>query len=83
MVWGMSSSLQPRPTNPIAQRKQAVRKHARAAVTWTGGGVASGVVLGLLAGSWTLLVLCVVVGVAMGGVNWAKVRRIVNHRDQA
>lgn len=41
-------TLQPRPNNPIEARKQAVRTYSRNAVLWAGGGVAGGIVLGLL-----------------------------------
>ena len=69
-------TLQPRPNNPIEARKQAVRTYSRNAVLWAGGGVAGGIVLGLLAGSWTVLVLGFVVAVVGGYVNWNKVQQL-------
>ncbi|OFT83748.1 hypothetical protein [Corynebacterium sp. HMSC29G08] len=75
-------TLQPRPNNPIEARKQAVRTYSRNAAIWAGGGVAGGIVLGLLAGSWTVLILGFVIAVVGGYVNWNKVQRIVNHQDQ-
>ena len=46
MIWVMT--MQQRPNNPIAQRKQQVRKHSRNAVISVAGGVGAGVVLGVL-----------------------------------
>lgn len=74
-------TLQPRPNNPIEQRKQAVRKYMTNAAWWAGGGVAGGVALGLLTGSWTILILGFVVAVAGGWVNWNNAQKIVNHKD--
>ena len=45
------SSLQPYHSNPIQQRKDAVRLYSRNAVVWTVGGVVAGVAIGLLASS--------------------------------
>lgn len=75
-------TLQPRPNNPIEARKQAVRRYTRNAALWAGGGIAGGIALALLAQSWFLLVLGFVVAVVGGGVNWNKVQRIVNHKDE-
>ena len=75
-------TLQPRPNNPIEARKQAVRTYSRNAAIWASGGVAGGIVLGLRAGSWTVLILGFVIAVVGGYVNWNKVQRIVNHQDQ-
>ncbi len=75
-------TLQPRPNNPIEARKAAVRQYSRNAVLWAGGGVAGGIVLGLLMSSWTVLILGFVVAVAGGLTNWNKVQKIVNHKDQ-
>ena len=41
-------TMQQRPNNPIAQRKQQVRKHSRNAVISVAGGLGAGVVLGVL-----------------------------------
>ena len=81
MIRCMTSNVSPRPVNPIQQRKDAVRKYSRNAVVSAGGGIAAGVVLGLLAGSWVVCLLCVVVGVGLGWFNWSKVQKIVNYRD--
>ena len=40
--------MQPRPNDPIAQRKAAVRQYSRNAVLWAGGGVAGGIAFGLI-----------------------------------
>lgn len=74
--------MQPRPNNPIDQRKAAVRKYSRDALVWAGGGLAGGIAFGLLMQSWTILVLGLVIGVAGGFVNWKKVQKIVNHQDR-
>ena len=74
-------TMQPRPHNPIEQRKAAVRKYSRNAAVWAGGGVAGGIALGLLMGSWSIFILGLVIAVAGGLVNWNKVQKIVNHRD--
>lgn len=74
--------MQPRPNNPIDQRKAAVRKYSRDALVWAGGGLAGGIAFGLLMQSWTILVLGLVIGVAGGVVNWNKVQKIVNHQDR-
>ena len=75
-------TMQPRPYNPIEQRKQAMRKHMNAAAAWTGGGVVGGVALLLLTGQWSLLILGFVVAVVGGYVNWNKAQKIVNHVDE-
>lgn len=75
-------TMQPRPNNPIEQRKQAMRKHMTAAAAWTGGGVVGGLVLALLTSTWSLLVLGFVIGVVGGYVNWNKAQKIVNHVDE-
>ena len=75
------SSLQPYHSNPSQQRKDAVRRYSRNAVVWTGGGVVAGVAIGLLASSLPLFIILTVIGVAGGFINWQKVQKIVNHRD--
>lgn len=75
-------TMQPRPNNPIEQRKAAVRKYSRDAIVWAGAGIAGGIAFGLLLESWTILVIGLVVGVAGGFVNWNKVQKIVNHQDR-
>lgn len=75
-------TMQPRPNNPIEQRKQAMRKHMNQAVAWTGGGLAGGALLGILASSWSLFIIVFVIGVVGGFVNYNKAQRIVNHVDE-
>ena len=75
-------TMKPRLNNPIARRKEAVRKYSRNAVLWAGGGVVGGVALGLIASSWSLLILGFVVAVVGGVANWMKVQKIVNHKDE-
>ncbi|AOX05373.1 hypothetical protein BJP05_03705 [Corynebacterium sp. NML98-0116] len=74
-------TMQPRPSNPIESRKQAVRRYSKNAVVWAGGGLGAGVALGLIAGSWQLFIVCLVIGVVGGYINWSKVQKIVNHHD--
>ncbi|MER0078722.1 hypothetical protein ABRP87_02000 [Corynebacterium sp. KPL2830] len=72
-------TMQQRPNNPIAQRKQQVRKHSRNAVISVAGGLGAGVVLGVLSANlaaWMVLVL--IIAVVGGGYNWLKIRKIVN-----
>lgn len=75
-------TMQPRPNNPIDQRKAAVRQYSRNAALWAGGGVAGGIAFGLLFSSWTVFFIGLVVAVAGGFANWNKVQKIVNHKDQ-
>lgn len=75
-------SMQRRQPNPIQARKDAVRKYSRNAVLWAGGGVVGGIALGLLASSWSILVIGFVIAVVGGMVNYSKVKKIVNHSDQ-
>lgn len=75
-------TIQPRPNNPIEQRKAAVRKYSRNAALWVGGGVVGGIAFGLIFSSSAVLILGFVVAVAGGVTNWNKVQRIVNHKDE-
>lgn len=75
-------TIQPRPNNPIEQRKAAVRKYSRNAALWAGGGVVGGIAFGLIFSSSAVLILGFVVAVAGGVTNWNKVQRIVNHKDE-
>lgn len=75
-------TMQPRPNNPIEQRKTAVRQYTRNAMLWAGGGVVGGIAFGLIFSSWAVLILGFVVAVAGGLTNWNKVQRIVNHKDE-
>ncbi|MCK7636675.1 hypothetical protein [Corynebacterium pygosceleis] len=74
-------SIEKYPRNPIEQRKQAVRRHARAGVVCVGGGVVGGVVLALVASSWFWLILGLVIAVAGGVYNWRRIQAITGHRD--
>ena len=74
-------SLNPYNSNPIEVRKQAVRKYSRSAVMWTGGGVATGAVFGLIAGSFVPFIFISLVGILVGLGYFNKVRKIVNHVD--
>ena len=72
-------SMQQRPNNPLAQRKQQVRKHSRNAVVCVAGGIGVGVVLGVLSANfWAWMLLGAIVAVAGGGYNWLKIQKIVN-----
>ena len=58
-------TLQPRPRNPIEQRKLEVRRHARRGVISVVGGVGGGLVLGVL----------------LGYFEYRKIQEIINHKD--
>lgn len=73
--------MQRRNPNPIQARKDAVRKYSRNAVVFAGGGIVGGIALGLLFSSWTILILGFVIAVVGGVVNYNKVQKIVNHKD--
>ncbi|MEJ5920617.1 MULTISPECIES: hypothetical protein [unclassified Corynebacterium] len=75
------SYLQPYQQNPIELRKQAVRKHSRNAVLWSTGGIIGGVAIGLMAQSFVLMAMIIGIGIIGGLVNWQKVQKIVNHKD--
>lgn len=75
-------TLQNYPRNPIEQRKAAVRKYSRNAVMAAGVGVVGGIAAGVLLQSWFLFSLGIVLAVVGGMVNYARVRKIVNHRDE-
>ena len=74
-------TLQPRPRNPIEQRKLEVRRHARRVV----GGVGGGLVLGVLGGSittfLTTLIFFSALGVLLGYFEYRKIQEIINHKD--
>lgn len=74
-------TMQPRPRNQIEQRKHDVRKYTRNAAVCVGGGVIGGAGLALLAGSFSWLIIGLVIAVAGGGYYWSKVQKIVNHKD--
>lgn len=69
------------PSNPIEQRKQAVRRYSRNGVIGTTVGVVGGVALAFLLHHILWLVIGVVIGGALGVYNFSRVRTIVNHRD--
>ena len=73
-------SMQQRPNNPIAQRKQQVRKHSRNAVVCVVGGLGVGAVLGVLSAArfWAWMLVGAIVAVVGGGYNWLKIQKIVN-----
>lgn len=72
-------TMQQRPNNPIAQRKQQVRKHSRNAVISVAGGLGAGVVLGVLSANLAAwMVLGLIIAVVGDGYNWLKIRKIVN-----
>ena len=73
-------SMQQRPNNPIAQRKQQVRKHSRNAVVCVVAGLGVGAVLGVLSAAsfWAWMLVGAIVAVAGGGYNWLKIQKIVN-----
>ena len=73
-------SMQQRPNNPIAQRKQQVRKHSRNVVVCVVGGLGVGAVLGVLSAAsfWAWMLVGAIVAVVGGGYNWFKIQKIVN-----
>ena len=73
-------SMQQRPNNPIAQRKQQVRKHSRNAVVCVAAGLGVGAVLGVLSAAsfWAWMLVGAIVAVVGGGYNWLKIQKIVN-----
>ncbi|AZA12982.1 hypothetical protein ACFPVT_02670 [Corynebacterium choanae] len=74
-------TLQPRPHNPIEQRKQAVRRYARTGVIGVGASLVGGGVLALAGGlSWLLIGL--VFALVIGGVNAYRINKIINHVDE-
>ncbi|MDO5098855.1 MAG: hypothetical protein Q4D85_08850 [Corynebacterium sp.] len=74
-------TLQPRPSNPIEQRKQAVRRYSRLALQTGVGTVGTGLVLWALSGQLSVFVFFLLLGIAGVGYFWRKVNQIVNHKD--
>ena len=75
-------TLQPRPRNPIEQRKLEVRRHARRGVISVVGGVGGGLVLGALSGSFLTFFICFsAIGVLLGYFEYRKIQEIINHKD--
>ncbi|MDU0478031.1 hypothetical protein QVA66_02115 [Staphylococcus chromogenes] len=75
-------TLQNYPRNPIEQRKMAVRKYARNGVIAVSTGVVGGVALLLLTHQWFFLALGLVLAVIGGFVNYSRVQKIINHKDE-
>lgn len=75
-------TMQQYPRNPIEMRKAAVRKYSRNAALAVTTGLAGGVALWLLADSAIFLVLGFMVAVVGGFVNYRRVQKIINHRDE-
>lgn len=73
--------MQRYPSNPIEQRKQDVRKYSSAAAVWAGVGVVGGIAAALLVNVAVALVV-IVAAVAGCGINYARVQRIINHKDK-
>ncbi|PRQ12494.1 hypothetical protein C1Y63_00055 [Corynebacterium sp. 13CS0277] len=71
----------PHQSNPIERRKQAVRKYTQRGAIYAGTGIVGGIALALIAGSATWLVIGLVVAVVGGGLNYKRVKDIVNYRD--
>lgn len=74
-------TMQPYPRNPIEQRKAAVRKYSRNGALAVASGLLGGVALWVLLDP-VFLVLGLIVAVVGGFVNYRRVQRIVNHRDE-
>ena len=78
-------TLQPRPRNPIEQRKLEVRRHARRGVISVAAGVGGGLALGALSGSLvtllTTLIFFSAIGVLLGYFEYRKIQEIINHKD--
>lgn len=74
-------TMQPYPRNPIEQRKAAVRKYSRNGVIAVAGGVIGGAALWVLIDPM-FMVLGLIVAVVGGFVNYRRVQKIVNHRDE-
>lgn len=78
-------TLQPRPRNPIEQRKLEVRRHARRGVISVAAGVGGGLVLGALSGSLATLLSTLIffsaLGILLGDFEYRKIQEIINHKD--
>lgn len=78
-------TLQPRPRNPIEQRKLEVRRHARRGVISVAAGVGGVLVLGALSGSLATLLSTLIffsaLGILLGYFEYRKIQEIINHKD--
>ena len=78
-------TLQPRPRNPIEQRKLEVRRHARRGVISVAAGVGGGLALGALSGSLATLLSTLIffsaLGILLGYFEYRKIQEIINHKD--
>lgn len=78
-------TLQPRPRNPIEQRKLEVRRHARRGVISVAAGVGGGLALGVLstsvAGFLSTLIFFSALGILLGYFEYRKIKEIINHKD--
>ena len=73
--------MSPYRNNPIEKRKQDVRKHMKAGAIGAGVAVVGGAALAVMAESFSLLILGLILAVVIGGYNWMKIQKIVNHKD--
>lgn len=78
-------TLQPRPRNPIEQRKLEVRRHARRGVISVAAGVGGGLALGVLSTTFTTFLTTLIffsaIGVLLGYFEYRKIQEIINHKD--
>ena len=72
-------TLQPRPRNPIEQRKLEVRRHARRGVISVAAGV--GALSGSLATLLSTLIFFSALGILLGYFEYRKIQEIINHKD--
>ncbi|MEJ5927426.1 hypothetical protein WG915_02210 [Corynebacterium sp. H128] len=75
-------TMQQYPRNPIEQRKAAVRKYSRNGVLAVATGLGGGVALWLMADQAAFLVVGLVLAVIGGFINYRRVQKIVNYRDE-
>lgn len=75
-------TLQPRPRNPIEQRKLEVRRHARRGVISVAAGVGGGLALGVLGPTFmSTFIFFSALGVLLGYFEYRKIKEIINHKD--
>lgn len=73
-------TLQPKIPTTVQERKTLVRTYSRNVVLWGGGGLVVGLILGITL-SWWLFAIAIIAGATMAGINIAKTKKIVNHKD--